>query len=388
MTGTAAASVLSRREEHAQRLGIEPDRVHLVSLQLSQLAHEGTLVDLDVEGLSRFTRHLSWEELGIEPPPKGAVKFTPGQKGLIPSRYLAPLETAAQQARTALQNLSYDISGFRPYRYVPWTAWPLWTKKFADAEEAFRRARETLLADHDLVVEEMKDVFQQVAADAARRYAAFGVSLRETWAEDLTRRQVSAIPSRGEVAALRLTWRPGMLVRDSDVEAELLETARSQAERERLMVEHEELRYEAAREASLKEQMRQEALARYREQLQAMAFPYQEAWDQLRARVYEDARAISESLRNNGYLRGKTAQRAAGLARTFRLLNSQKDKELEGLLGQLETLARSPIPKNGKRRREIAPIEGVLGEIARLTHASAEEVRRRAEPSRFRALEV
>ena len=117
MTGTSAASVLSRREEHAQRLGIEPDRVHLVRLQLSQLAREGTLVDLDVQGLSRFTRHLSWEELGIEPPPKGAVKFTPGQKGLVPSRYLAPLETAAQQARTALQNLSYDISGFQPVTF-------------------------------------------------------------------------------------------------------------------------------------------------------------------------------------------------------------------------------------------------------------------------------
>ncbi len=384
MTGTAAASVLSRREEHAQRLGIEPDRVHLVSLQLSQLAHEGTLVDLDVEGLSRFTRHLSWEELGIEPPPKGAVKFTPGQKGLIPSRYLAPLETAAQQARAALQNLSYDITGFRPYRYVPYTSWPLWTKKFAEAEEAFLRAKERLLADHNLVVEEMKDVFQQVAADAARRYAAMGVSLKEGWAEGLARRQVAAVPSPGEVAALRLTWRPGMLVRDSEVETELLETVRSQTERERLMVEHEKLHYEA----SLKEQMRRETLARYREQLREMTFPYQEAWDQLRARVYEDARAIGESLRKNGYLRGKTAQRAAGLARTFRLLNCQKDGELAVLLGQLEALATSPIPKNGKRRREVEPIEGVLGEIARLTHASAEEVKRRAEPSRFRALEV
>ncbi len=55
---------------------------------------------------------------------------------------------------------------------------------------------------------------------------------------------------------------------------------------------------------------------------------------------------------------------------------------------QLETLATSPIPKNGKRRRGVEPIEGVLGEIARLTHASAEEVKRRVEPSRFRALEI
>ncbi|MDP2947994.1 MAG: hypothetical protein Q8P22_00445 [Chloroflexota bacterium] len=77
-----------------------------------------------------------------------------------------------------------------------------------------------------------------------------------------------------------------------------------------------------------------------------------------------------------------------GLARTFRLLNCQNDGELEELLAKLEALATSPIPKNGRRRREVEPIEGLLEKIARLTHASAEEVKRRSEPSRFRALEV
>lgn len=386
MMEATATTVVPRRLEHAQRLGVEPDRVELVRLQLSRLAGEGTLVDLDVEGLSRFTRHLSWEELGIEPPPKSAVKFTPGQKGLIPSRYLAPLETAAQQARLALQGLSYDITGFRPYRFVPYTAWPQWTRRFQEAEASFLRGRDALRANYDLVVEEMKEIFQRVAVDAARRYAALGAKLREGWAEDLARRQAAAIPSREEVAALRLTWRPGMLVRESEVEAELLEVARSRAERERLAQEQEERRYQAATETALKEQMRREALARYREELREMALPYQETFHELRARVYEDAMAIAESIGKNGYLRGKTAQRARHMAQTFRLLSFQTDQELERLVQELEALASAPVSR--RRKRPLGPIESVLGEIADLTRAAAREVERRSRPSRLAALEV
>lgn len=386
MMEATATTVVPRRLEHAQRLGVEPDRVELVRLQLSRLAGEGALVDVDVEGLSRFTRHLSWEELGIEPPPKGAVKFTPGQKGLIPSRYLAPLETAAQQARQALQSLSYDITGLRPYRFVPYTAWPQWTRSFAQAEDAFQRAKEALLADYDPVVEEMKEIFQRVAVDAARRYAVLGVRLREGWAEALARRQAAAIPPRQEVSALRLTWRPAMLVRESEVEAELLEVARSRADRERLAQEQEERRYQSARETALKEQMRREALARYREQLREMALPYQEAFQELRARVYEDALAIAESVKKNGYLRGKTAQRARHMAQTFRLLSFQTDQELEKLVQELESLATAPVSR--KRKRPLGPIESVLGEIADLTRAAAREMERRSRPSRLAALEV
>ncbi len=55
----------------------------------------------------------------------------------------------------------------------------------------------------------MSEVFRQVAIEAARRYAAVGVKLWDGWAEDLARRQSAAIPSREDVAGLRLTWRPG-----------------------------------------------------------------------------------------------------------------------------------------------------------------------------------
>ena len=89
----------------------------------------------------------------------------------------------------------------------------------------------------------------------------------------------------------------------------------------------------------------------------------------------------------NGHLRGNTAQRAVRVARTFRLLDSQDDGELASLLAQLERMATAPVPKKAKKR-QLAPIASVLDEISRLTHASAQEVRRRLEPSRFKALEI
>ena len=65
------------RVRHAEKLGVEPERVELVRLQLAKLAEDGTLVDIDVIGLSRFTRRLSWEDLGVKPPEGKAIKFTP-----------------------------------------------------------------------------------------------------------------------------------------------------------------------------------------------------------------------------------------------------------------------------------------------------------------------
>ena len=196
-----------------------------------------------------------------------------------------------------------------------------------------------------------------------------------------------------------------MLVRDSQIQEELLEITRIEAEREvvqmRMRLETEEVRSrerqlalaeemarrDADEQMEAKRRMREEAMARYREQLNEMSFPFREAWDQLRARVYEDAVAIAESIKKNGYLRGNTAKRAIRMSRTFRLLDSQDDTELAALLEQLERMATAPIPKRA-RRRAPGPITSVLEEISRLTHASAQEVQRRLEPSRFKALEV
>ena len=393
------------RLSHAERLGVEPEQVDLVRLQLAKLAEDGTLVDVDVIGLSRFTRRLSWEDLGVKPPAGRAIKFTPGQNGLIPNRYLAPMETAAHSARQCLEDLSFDITGFRPYHWVPFLAWKEWRRRFAAAEKALQEAKDAVLTDYDAIKDEMAEAFSRMAGDAALRYRALGQDVPDQWIQSVVGRYLAAIPTKEDVVGVHLVWRPGLLVRDSQIQEELLEASRIEAQREaiqaRKRLEMEEIRSRqlqlnfaeelvrrnAQDELDSKRRMREEAMARYREQLKEMTFPFQEAWDQLRSRIYDDAVAIAESIDKNGYLRGKTAQRAVRMARTFRLLNSQDDAELAGMLHQLERMATAPIPKKA-RKRELAPISSVLEEISRLTHSSALEVRHRLEPSRFKALEI
>ncbi len=162
------------RLHHAEKLGVEPERVELVRLQLAKLAEDGTLVDVDVVGLSRFTRRLSWEDLGVKPPAGRAIKFTPGKNGLIPNRYLAPLESAAHAAREALEDLSYDITGFRPYRWIPFTAWQEWQRRFGAAQKALHKAKEAILVDYEVIQDEMAEAFNRMARDAALRYQAMG----------------------------------------------------------------------------------------------------------------------------------------------------------------------------------------------------------------------
>lgn len=288
---------------------------------------------------------------------------------------------------------------------MPLTAWQEWQRRFCAAEKALEEAKQAILTDYEAIQDEMAKTFWLMARDASLRYWALGQEVPGDWIQNVVRRYLATMPTEEEVAAVRLIWRPGLVVRDSQIEEELLEASRLEAEREavlarkrleleevysrqrQLALAEEMAQREACEQMEARRRMREEAMARYRQQLKEMAFPFQEAWDQLRARIHEDAVAIAESIERNGYLRGKTAQRAVRMARTFRLLDSQDDVELEVLLRQLEKMATAPISKK-TRRREVAPITSVLEEISRLTHASALEVRRRLEPSRFKALEV
>lgn len=49
------------RSEHAEKVGVEPDRVEVVRLELDMLLERGTLVDIDVHGISMFTTRATWQ---------------------------------------------------------------------------------------------------------------------------------------------------------------------------------------------------------------------------------------------------------------------------------------------------------------------------------------
>jgi len=114
------------------------------------------------------------------------------------------------------------------------------------------------------------------------------------------------------------------------------------------------------------EEMRKAEMAHYREQLQDMASPIKAVFGQLRAQIYDDARAVAASLRKHGALIGASSRRAKSMCQTFRLLDALDDRELNRLIGQIEGQLNECAPE-----RDLAEIEAVLNEVVDLTHEAA-----------------
>ena len=148
--------------------------------------------------------------------------------------------------------------------------------------------------------------------------------------------------------------------------------------RGRLRAEEEERR----KEAEVKERLRHLKLEAARERLQEALSPLEEGARQLHAAVYESAIAIRASLQKHRALPGASAKKARELARWFRLMNWQSDRQLEALLGELEDLVGRPT---GKGKRDPGPLDQVLGDIVALCYADARAL---AEPHRMAALEL
>ena len=110
--------------------------------------------------------------------------------------------------------------------------------------------------------------------------------------------------------------------------------------------------------------------------------PIEEGAKQLHAAIYEAVSAIRASLAKHQYLPGASAKRARELARWFRLMNWQSDKQMEALIGELESLASRPA---ARKKANHGPIDQVLGDIIEICYADARAL---SEPHRMAALEL
>jgi hypothetical protein len=158
---------------------------------------------------------------------------------------------------------------------------------------------------------------------------------------------------------------------------------------EEFWVEQERLRHrlqadedERQREAVVKERLRHLKLEAAKERLQEAMSPLEEGAKQLHAAIYESAVGMRASLQKHGYLHGSSARRARELAGWFRLMNWQSDEQLEALVTELELLAKRSA---GRHKRDVDPIDQVLGDIIALCYADAQAI---AEPHRMAALEL
>ncbi len=414
---------LEARVQHAaNRAGRETTEIERLPFDLSALDEEGAFVNVDASGFGILDRRLDWQALGISLPRGSGVSFRPPRCGLLPDRYRLPLLRPAAQAHTALHRYSYHFTLTETlfespsYRWVPWQAFDTFEREFRAAQSALDAAKDIALADYDALREEVVATFLQLAIDSARRLEATGHVIPEGFNDVVVRGVLAAMPSREHLRdRLVLRYRVGVILLGSEMIAEQrkareerlkLETAEAdlrleqhrQAAKARLIqeelwAEEERIRRrlqaeeeERRRESEVKERLRQLKIEAAKERLQEALSPLEEGAKQLHAAVFEAATAIRASLQKHQYLPGSSAKRARDLARWFRLMNWQSDRQLESLIAELEGLASRPA---GKKKRDpkgtSGAIDQVLGDIIELCYADARSL---TEPHRMGALEL
>ena len=410
--------VEARAERAAQRTGVEVSEVERLPFDLSALEQEGAFINVDARGFGLLDRRIDWQALGITLPRGASVAFRPPRCGLLPDRYRLPLLRQAQRAHAALHKYSYHFTLTETlfetpaYRWVPWGAFETFEKEFHVAELALDSAKAEVLEQYEAMREEVVETFLQLAADSARRLEATGHAIPEGFQEAVVRGVLGTMPSAENLRdKLVLRYRVGVILLGSEMLAEQrkaveerrqaeqaegvlqLERQRQEARlrlvQEELWVEEERVRRrlhaeedERRRETEIKERLRRMKLEAARERLQEAMSPLEEGAKQLHAAIYESASAIRESLQKHHYLPGASARRVRQLARWFRLMNWQSDKQLEALLGEMESLANRP---NGGKKADPGPIDQVLGDIIELCYADARAL---SEPHRMAALEL
>jgi hypothetical protein len=401
------------------QLGASANYVERLPFDLSVLNDGGIWVNVDASGFGLLDRRLDWRALGVALPRDGDFAFRPPRHGLVPDRYRLPLLRPADRAHAALQRYSYHFrvveSVFESpaYRWVPWRAWLAFEERFQAERTSLSQALDAYANDFEAIQVQAEQTFGRIIADSARRLEATGQPVPAGFGDNLLRDMLFALPAPEQLRQrLVLGYRVGVFWLGSEmlgeqrlaaeerrrleaVEADRqLDSTRLAAEQrlvqEQLWAEQQRLRaqtraeeQEREREVAITERLRQLKLEAARERLQDTLSPMEEGARQLQATVFEAAVAIRDSLRKNRALHGSSARKVRDLAQWFSAMNWTDDRQLEALIGELESLARRPTSK--KRKRDPAPIDSVLSDIIELTYASAGSV---LEPSRMAALEL
>ncbi|HVA87760.1 MAG TPA: hypothetical protein VNF73_15760 [Candidatus Saccharimonadales bacterium] len=414
----ATSPVEARVAHAADRARIDATEIERLPFDLSVLDSEGVFVNVDARGFGLLDRRLDWQALGITLPRGSGVSFRPPRCGLLPDRYRLPLLRPAAQAHAALHRYSYHFTLTETvfetpaYRWIPWRAFDAFEREFKAAQVALDDARTTALDDYDVLREEVVATFLQLATDSARRLEATGHIIPEGFSDAVVRGVLGVMPGPTDLREkLRLRFCVGVILLGSEMIAEQrkavverrnLEEAEADlrfeqqrqaarvrvvqaelwAEEERIQRRFQAEEDERRREAEVKERLRQLKIEAAKERLHDALSPLDEGARQLRAAVYEAAAAIRESLQKHQYLPGASAKRARELARWYRLMNWQSDRQLEALVAELESMASRP---GAKRKPEVGPLDQVLGDIIEICYADARAL---AEPTRMGALEL
>lgn len=403
-------------QQAAAVTGLAVDHIGIVKMQLDALLKEGILIDLTITGESLFIRSADWSEIGINPGDIRASRLTKGTKYLIPEQQYKRLKSVSSRMRQKLEEMSRDITGFRPYRYLNYKVYDKWVEAWGKLLADFEDVKTDILSSYDESYVQLRDDFSEIAAASWKSIKANGYDVAimdgvpydnfEKFSDVLVTRALSKFPTRKQIEDnLKADYRVSIAygreqIAQADANAIII---RAQAEDEANRIKAQQ-HAEYMQDALLQEQYRHErevnaleeqerwvkinammhAEAEHiREQYAETVSPIEEAFAQVRQEMAQICADAADSIAKSGFVRGKTAEKLRGLVEFYQLTSIQDDAKL---LKKLQDL-REAIGAVGDERTSNTPerstgsVVNALNGIIDLTKTIKDDLA--VEPSRF-----
>jgi hypothetical protein len=375
----------------AELADLQPEEIVDVRLELEMLRNKGLLVDLNISGTGIFQTRAKWFELGISKEELRTDWFTAGSKNLIPDQQIKRLKSVQARMRQCLTKYSYNIAGFRPYRWIPFTAYKAFKARFEELRKEFLAIKADILANYNQYSLDLVTTYEDIAKESFKKNAEdkgvnyISLDGRNYDKDDYVQRVIdgaqASFPSRAKVASrLQADYTTGALhlgnTGNQTVSLAEQVEAKAKAEKAKLELSKAEIEIEA---------MRQAELEHARQALQEMSSPFEEVFEEMRYQMAESAESILTSVKKNGFLKGKVKEKGQGLLDWFDLMSAHTDDELRGKLIDLRTAINIPTDKPVNKKHHYEKVVEALEDITELAKVEAEEIGR---ADRFALLEL
>jgi hypothetical protein len=385
-----SAENIERKEKIASAAGVDTNQVRTFSYELGILRTQGLLVAMNIKGTSMFERKAAFDEYGIGANDVRRERLKTGRKLILPvEAEVNTFRSIATTLRSTLTKYSYSVPGFAPYKFVTFRAFEgRFKPKFLECQALWDAAIEKMITNLDGYRDEIS---RKAAIEAAKSWEDIGEfkvgekSLDfEEYIDYCVARDVADIPSETQIREnMKLDYIVAMVYGDSDVAKDQLEAeemrVRKASVEENVSLSNaliaEQLRTQAARNQIEEDTMRErrnvimaEEAAHIRKQLAESGSPFDQIVKEARNRAADSAAEILVSVRQNGFMKGKVAEKGKGLLEFFDLMATHDDVYLMDMLKRLDKQIGTVSDRKGEPERDTAAITATLEEIINLSN--------------------
>lgn len=378
-------------EKAAQITGLPTNRIGIIRLQLDRLLSEGILIELDIHGESMFACQADWPEFGIQRGEIRSDRMTRGQKHLIDKKRISDLRTVTTQMRQWLTKMTCEITGFKPWAYLNYKRYSEWVEKWGYLHSQFDSVKADILANYDHDLEHLRQDYVEIASRSWQSMAALGYTeilyggRKFTSQVEFTQHMIAVVMSKVPTvefieANLIADYRVSVLQGREQIEEQFIKSekikakagkikAKAQADEAKAFAEanilNENLRHmqdmhqleETEKDVAINAMIKAEA-EHIRTQFAETVSPIEEVFKQVRSQMAETCLAAADSVKKNGYVRGKVAEKLRGLVDFYNLISIEDDPKLLKKLQELKAVI-GPVAEN---RNDTTP-ERVAGEV-------------------------